>query len=90
MCLAGLQAERPYIAPVAVAPAAEEWPPERSRLRPLIYVYDLPAMYNARMLQYRDGPDQCGHRFYAAGNVSSFGSSREPFNLHRAVSIDEI
>ena len=26
---------------------------QSTRLRPLIYVYDLPAQYNSRMLQYR-------------------------------------
>lgn len=42
--------ERPHIAPHVVAPAAAD-PPPQQRLRPLIYVYDLPAEFNTRMLQ---------------------------------------
>ena len=47
---AGLEVARPHIAPHAVTPAAADPPPEQ-RLRPLIYVYDLPAEFNTRMLQ---------------------------------------
>ena len=38
---------------VAVAPEAEAVPPSEPRRRPLIFVYDLPPEYVARMLQYK-------------------------------------
>ena len=38
-------------------PAALEPPPSASRLRPLIYVYDLEPLYQSLMLQYRCGAD---------------------------------
>ena len=38
---------------VAVAPEAEAVPPSELRRRPLIFVYDLPPEYVARMLQYK-------------------------------------
>jgi hypothetical protein len=47
---AGLEVARPHIAPHVVTPAAADPPPDQ-RLRPLIYVYDLPAEFNTRMLQ---------------------------------------
>jgi hypothetical protein len=47
---AGLEVARPHIAPHVVTPAAAD-PPPKQRLRPLIYVYDLPAEFNTRMLQ---------------------------------------
>ncbi|KAL6758481.1 exostosin-like glycosyltransferase [Haematococcus lacustris] len=40
------------------------------RPRPLIYVYDLPAAYNARMLQYRVDKMQCVWRAYGSGNTT--------------------
>ena len=33
--------------------AALEPPPSATRRRPLIYVYDMEPLYNAKMLQYR-------------------------------------
>lgn len=42
--------ERPWLKPHAVNPAATE-PQPATRLRPLIYVYDLPSDFNTRLLQ---------------------------------------
>lgn len=40
---------------IGIPAAGWQVPPAemQDRLRPLIYVYDLPAEYNSRMLQYR-------------------------------------
>jgi hypothetical protein len=43
--------ERPWLKPVVHTPAARDPEPGATRKRPLIYVYDLPPMYNAIMLQ---------------------------------------
>lgn len=43
---------RPWIAAVATD-AVHDLQQQRSRKRPLIYVYDLPSIYNTRILQYR-------------------------------------
>lgn len=50
LIFAGLEVERPHIKPHVVTPAAAD-PPAQQRLRPLIYVYDLPAEFNGRMIQ---------------------------------------
>ncbi|KAG2486464.1 hypothetical protein HYH03_014911 [Edaphochlamys debaryana] len=42
--------------------------PAPSRRRPLIYVYDLPAAYNSRMLQYRNDKGLCTWRSFNSGN----------------------
>ncbi|GFR49029.1 hypothetical protein Agub_g11051, partial [Astrephomene gubernaculifera] len=45
-----------------------------ARKRPLIYVYDLPPAYNARMLQYRNDRGLCTWRTFGSGNASeTFG-----------------
>ena len=36
-------------------PAAANFAPGAVRKRPLIYVYELPSLYNTLMLQYRQG-----------------------------------
>ncbi|GLI60030.1 hypothetical protein VaNZ11_002095 [Volvox africanus] len=41
---------------------------KQARRRPLIYVYDLPPAYNARMLQYRNDKGLCTWRSYNSGN----------------------
>lgn len=49
---AGMEAgERPWLKPFVHTPAARDPEPGATRKRPLIYVYDLPPMYNAIMLQ---------------------------------------
>ncbi|KAL6749482.1 exostosin-like glycosyltransferase [Haematococcus lacustris] len=42
--------------------------PSTPRKRPLIYIYDLPPAYNARMLQYRVYGPTCVWRMYGADN----------------------
>ena len=42
------------------------------RQRPFIYVYDLPPLYNARMLQYKNKPNACSHRLFGSKNRSVF------------------
>jgi hypothetical protein len=49
-CCADMTADRPWLKPHAVNPAAAE-PQPAIRLRPLIYVYDLPSDFNTRLLQ---------------------------------------
>ena len=63
--------ERPHIAPHVVTPAAAAPPPEQ-RLRPLIYVYDLPAEFNTRMLQVQEVEDAAdsGHSSGSLCSVS--------------------
>ena len=43
--------ERPWLKPHVHTPAARDPEPGATRKRPLIYVYELPAFYNAVMLQ---------------------------------------
>ena len=43
---------RPWIAAHAQPPASTI-KAASTRLRPLIYIYDLPSIYNTRLLQYR-------------------------------------
>ena len=50
---AGLAEQRPWIAPHAHVPAINKEASERQALRPLVYVYSLPSIYNSRLLQYR-------------------------------------
>ena len=42
--------QRPWLRPHIATPAPLQ---RKMRMRPLIYVYDLPAEFNSRMLQYR-------------------------------------
>ncbi|KAG2455017.1 hypothetical protein HYH02_000842 [Chlamydomonas schloesseri] len=49
-------------------PAALEPPPAPTRKRPLIYVYDLEPMYQAKILQYRVTPRWCVHRWHVWPN----------------------
>ncbi|KXZ48695.1 hypothetical protein GPECTOR_26g598 [Gonium pectorale] len=49
-------------------PAAIEPPPRPTRRRPLIYVYDLEPMYQAKIMQYRVTPRWCVHRTHTAPN----------------------
>lgn len=43
--------ERPWLKPHVHTPAARDPTPGETRKRPLIYVYDLPAIYNSIFLQ---------------------------------------
>jgi hypothetical protein len=51
----------PWLKDLVRAPAAEDPPALKERLRPLIYVYDLPAEYNQRLLQVPTGPADTTH-----------------------------
>ena len=48
---AGLEEERPWLKPNVRTPAAADPPASSTRLRPLIYIYDMPPAYNTRMMQ---------------------------------------
>ena len=45
------EGERPWLKPFVHTPAARDPKPGDTRKRPLIYVYDLPAIYNSVFLQ---------------------------------------
>lgn len=63
-----MTAERPWLKLYAKNLAAAE-PPPKERLRPLIYVYDLPSDFNTRLLQV------CRH-FQSNCNVCSCPDNR--------------
>lgn len=63
--------ERPWLKPHVHTPAARDPTPGETRKRPLIYVYDLPAIYNSIFLQYREDKGQCTHRLFAEDNSST-------------------
>lgn len=58
----GTEKNRPWLKGHIETPAAEDPLPDATRLRPLIYVYELPPMYNQFMLMYRFSRDTCTHR----------------------------
>lgn len=47
------ETSRPWIKGQVHTPAAKDPAPGAARLRPLIWVYELPADYNSLLLQYR-------------------------------------
>lgn len=57
------------------------------RRRPFIYVYDLPPLYNSRMLQYKIDPSACSHRLFGANNRSKFNNNNYAIEtyLHEAM-----
>ncbi|KAG2450529.1 hypothetical protein HYH02_005030 [Chlamydomonas schloesseri] len=68
--------QRPWLSShVREPPAALEPPPQPTRKRPLIYVYDLDPLYNARLLQYRIVQTWCTHRHYHIGNTSTWSAT---------------
>ncbi|KAG2494840.1 hypothetical protein HYH03_007080 [Edaphochlamys debaryana] len=57
----------PWLASVVrEPPAALEPPPRATRRRPLVYVYDLEPLFQAKILQYRVGTTACVHRRHKA------------------------
>ncbi|KAK9805353.1 hypothetical protein WJX73_005210 [Symbiochloris irregularis] len=58
---------RPWSAPHAHVPALAA---ADLRVRPLVYVYDLPSIYNTRLLQYRVVKGSCFWRTFHDSNVS--------------------
>ncbi|GBF90959.1 exostosin-like glycosyltransferase [Raphidocelis subcapitata] len=57
--------------PAARAPGPRAQPP--GRLRPLVYVYDVPAPYVSRMLSYRMLKDACAWRWFDSSNQTVVG-----------------
>ena len=49
----GLEESRPWIRPHVETPASHDPTPGATRLRPLIWVYEMPTDYNALLMQYR-------------------------------------
>eukprot|EP00884_Botryococcus_braunii_P008777 jgi/Botrbrau1/17900/Bobra.50_1s0001.1 len=61
----GDELARPWLLEAMVPPPAAADPPVlKKRLRPLIYVYDLPPDYNSRLLEYRVDKGSCVHRLF--------------------------
>ncbi|KAG2488354.1 hypothetical protein HYH03_013044 [Edaphochlamys debaryana] len=59
------------------------------RLRPLIYVYDMPPEFTSRMHQYKHVTEHCGYRMFATGNRTELfadGYSVEVY-LHEMLSL---
>lgn len=67
----GTPDNRPWLKDLALTPAAEDPEPGSTRLRPLIYVYELPPMYNQLMLMYRFNRHSCTHRLFEDSNVTN-------------------
>ncbi|KAG2501892.1 hypothetical protein HYH03_000390 [Edaphochlamys debaryana] len=66
------ETSRPWLKSVMeIPPAALEAPPP-TRRKPLIYVYDMPAAYTSRMLQYRIVTDACVWRAWTPANTTRF------------------
>ncbi|PSC69932.1 exostosin-like glycosyltransferase [Micractinium conductrix] len=85
----GLQeGERPWIKDLVHTPASKDPEPGATRKRPRIYVYELPALYNAWMLQYRPDKGTCVHRMFDDANgtrwVDEWLYAVEP-GLHEAM-----
>ena len=69
MLLSGLEAAHAWLKPLVAAPWRDIHAP---RPRPLVYVYDMPAQYVTRMLQYRVDKGTCFWRRFQADNSTAF------------------
>ena len=49
----GLDESRPWLQPHVETPASHDPAPNATRLRPLIWVYEMPTDFNSLLLQYR-------------------------------------
>ena len=49
----GLEESRPWLRAHVETPASHDPAPGATRLRPLIWVYEMPTDYNALLMQYR-------------------------------------
>ncbi len=67
----GIEKERPWLEELVHTPASWDPEPGAVRKRPLIYVYELPAMYNSIMLQYRNDQHLCHHRCFEVTPTSN-------------------
>ncbi|GIL93384.1 hypothetical protein Vretimale_17471 [Volvox reticuliferus] len=77
----GLEDSRPWLSKVMMSvPAAALEPPSvgpgtaseqhGARMRPLIYIYDMPPEFTSRMHQYKNVNEHCGYRIFRPGNGS--------------------
>ena len=59
----------------------------KTRRRPFIYVYDLPPLYNSRMLQYKINAGSASHRLFGGNNHSFFNNNNYAIEtyLHEAM-----
>ncbi|KAL4443960.1 hypothetical protein ABPG75_011697 [Micractinium tetrahymenae] len=64
----GRQVQRPWIAQHVHTPAKRQFRRGETRLRPLIYVYELPSEFSTLMLQYRQGGADCVPRTFVWPN----------------------
>lgn len=71
--LPGLGSKRPALADLIVDHHNRLSIERKVSLRPLIYIYDLPPIYNSRLLQYRPERRFCTHRFFADDNATRPG-----------------
>jgi hypothetical protein len=65
------EGDRPWLKRYVHTPAARDPKPGETCKRPLIYVYDLPAIYNSVFLQYREDKHLCTHRLISEDNSST-------------------
>jgi len=75
----GSELERPWLEMHIKTPAAQDPPPALRRKRPLLYVYELPPIYNQLLLQYRLFGGSCVHRIFNWENATEF--SKGSYNL---------
>lgn len=60
-------------------------PPKPNRKRPLIYVYELPPIFNSHMLQYRLNLEDCVYRrYFADGITNNLGHTLFTYSLESA------
>ena len=69
---ADLAMSRPYLENLTNNPSSEDLPSHHARRRPLIYIYDLPTIFNSRMLQYRHGAKSPFLRFAGLQNMLTY------------------
>jgi hypothetical protein len=74
-------AARPWLAKtVAEPPSSIDPPPEPTRKRPLIFVYDLNPLFSSTLLQYRIIANKCVHRIFQSGNETVFTNSERHYS----------
>ncbi|EFN55367.1 hypothetical protein CHLNCDRAFT_52572 [Chlorella variabilis] len=67
--------DRPWTKQFVDTPASRDPEPGATRLRPLIYVYELPPIFNQVLLQYRVDHGSCVHRLFTDGNGTNWEDS---------------
>ncbi|KAK2080891.1 hypothetical protein QBZ16_000745 [Prototheca wickerhamii] len=66
----GLEESRPWLRAHVETPASHDPAPGATRLRPLIWVYEMPTDYNSLLLQYRVARHYGAPRLFIDGNDS--------------------